>query len=527
MGSVPDAVLVLPDDDDEYVDFTDAPQAPQAPESYQDFKFPEKKPVPITGMRVLPQNLFTSPSWTQARQAPSQRPPSRAANFESAKEAVSGMGKRERRRVMFRDVIDQASGQVEAEVVAVVDKQHRINDAISKTHLVRKDIRERIAAVKAGIMEDEDKAVHFKMCFMKFVGVFGHYLAAATRKGDEFREDMSRELSDATVAKSDGSTLLSDKGKGKIRWALVALSTMAGAKNALQAPTSALIKEVKMDDDNAIKAIERIDVSDMRNRLTYLAGMYMDVREATVQGIGHDAGMKNDALLRYERWMRLRFSAGYFQNLLADYAGYGVGKKIRASVEIFMMEALYIVYIELLAGVHTVSIGDAEHGSLDRIVSDVRYQIRRLFNSSLENMQTRVSDSQYYRNMFVLCAVASTALVGIFIAIPNPPSLVGAVTFITSVAQDSAANFMKNVQGRANDANTSPIIERISRFAVSPTFSLMFKRMMEEPDGLLVALAIKEAIIEKAAFRLLFGGGAKLTAAQAMLAAVVVLASFL
>lgn len=469
----------------------------------------------VTANRVVPRE-FSAASKSEAR------PPSRAQSMQQAKQAVGAI---DRRRVRFQDALGDASDDVQRNVIKML-QQKKEYDEISRHYLSKTKIQAKIDSIDAYAMSDQDKADNFKKCFMKFAGVFGKFLkiSSSSSSGEKslLQTELPREMETA-VQSREGSTLLSS-GKGKVRWALVALSTMAGTKNLVHGNVSSIRKELEMQDNDALKAIERLDVNDVDKRLMTLAGLYMDVREASVPGIGMDADSKNGPQLRYERWMRDRFSSGYFTNFLANYAGIKVEAKIRAMVEIFMMETLYIVYTTILGGVHSVSEMKGEHGSLENLIHDVRRQIRLLFNSALERMEERVSNSKYYRNMFFMCAAASAALVGIFIAIPNPPSLVGAITFIGGYASDSAAKYADNILGRATDANTSPIIERISRFAVSAEFSEMFKLMI---DDFVYAASMKNALINKDRWQ---HGGASadsIRIAHTMLAATMILSALL
>ena len=511
---IADPILYLGDDDDTPLVASTMPS-----------EIKQRSAVPVVyGRRVLSNSALDDDDIAALAPPPlaGTRPPSRAASLHRARQAVAAI---DRRKVRFENAIEETSREAESSVLSIL-KQKREYDDISKKYLSKSAIRDRIDAIDAYAMSDDDKAANFKKCFMKFAGVFGRFLQmSASSKNNEksiIRTDLPREI-ETTVQGREGSTFLT-ADKGKVRWALVALSTMAGTKQILRQEASSLTDEFNMRDDEAMHAIESLDVSDVHERLSCLAGLYMDVREESVMGIGSDADSKNGPQLRYERWMRQRFSDGYFANMLANYAGYKVARKIRASVEIFMMETLYIVYVTLLSGVYSVSKINGEHGSLEVIIDDVRRQIRLLFHSALEQMQNRVSNSKYYRNMFFMCAAASAALVGIFIAIPNPPSLIGAITFIGGIAKDAAAEYADNIQGRARDANTAPIIDRISRFAVSAEFSAMFKVMVNDREGLVYAAALKDALLKKERWQY---GGASGSAAHAILVAVVLLSAIL
>lgn len=416
-----------------------------------------------------------------------------------------------------------------------------LRDAVSK--LDNTDFKEGTPFRLGGSNEAFTVMTH---CFMQFCGTFGTFIKESVKR-DNNGKNLLEAATTATMKLGDDTQRDSPFSKttfftkDRAKWTVAAIATMAGAQARLtkndagkKTPLDAAVFNIDDKSMESLKPLDSLDLHQVDVRLMTLAYEYMAIRKdaSLGGGIGQDARSEAFGAIRYKLWMERRFSNVTAVNYAADYLHIGMRRKIGVSVEMFMMEFMYTVFKRLIVELNYIhdhgKDGDETmgEGATARVMEAVRLEIRDLFDVTLGNMKTRVFNSKYYLGQFIACTAASAALLSVFLAIPNPPGLLGAIQFTATFGMDGFTEMMKEYQRRRVDAHSAVIVNQMASFYSSVEASKFFKDMMSfDANNLPKALS---------AFRLgegkrmawLSGGGASSYSTMAVLAAVTVFAAF-
>jgi hypothetical protein len=384
-------------------------------------------------------------------------------------------------------------------------------------------------------------------CFMQFCGTFGTFIKESVKR-DNNGDNLLEAATTATMelGKTDNSASPFSKTtfftKDRARWTVAAIATMAGAQARLtktnngKTPLDAAVFNIVDDGSPAtLKPLDSVNMHQVDLRLMNLAYDYMIIRKKASMGggIGQDAKGEAVGAIRYQLWMQSRFSNYTVANLAADYLHIGMRKKIGVSVEMFMMEFMYTVFRRMLDELNYIhdhgKDGDeiVGEGAMARVMEAVRLDIRDLFDVTLDNMKTRVFNSKYYLGQFIACTTASAALLSVFLAIPNPPGLLGAIQFTATFGMDGFTEMMKEYQRRRVDAHSAVLVNQMATFYSSVEASKFFVAEMSfDANNLVQALTA----YRKATHTNYFwkgGAGGDSYGVMAVLAAVTVFAAFL
>ena len=310
---------------------------------------------------------------------------------------------------------------------------------------------------------------HLTGVFCKFVGAFGTFMKVAAK---------NRAL-DAIIAQS---TILesADVKRTVIKhWMTATIGAFAGRELALTA--TATDHKIHLPDEEMLKYAEAQDID---KRMHGLAIKYMEVRwQCANDVVGHNASDKAAAARRYEVWMYKTFP-GWYQNFFADWTSRKLAQvKLARSVEMFMMETLFKIFTMFVNQVTLI----AEYGErvsepvrIGTVISNVQQGIQTMFESFNQIRADRNDNITGNIAMFAGSALALSALMTVFIVVPNPPALIGTMTFMMTVGKNSAISLVQEMVRYEADVGAHKFADQVLQTLDGISASHLFKRML--PD---------------------------------------------